>query len=97
MDDIAAVVLGSSIEGLIVSNTTVERPASLQSSNAKETGGLSGKPLFARSIEVLKAMRQRVGTRVALVGVGGVSSGADAYAKIRAGREFGAALHGTCL
>ena len=88
MDDIAAVVTASGIEGLIVSNTTVERPASLQSPNAKEAGGLSGKPLFARSTEVLKAMRQRVGPRVILVGAGGVSNGADAYAKIRAGASL---------
>ncbi len=88
MDDIAAVVVSSGIEGLIVSNTTVERAASLQSPNANETGGLSGTPLFARSTEVLKAMRQRIGTRAVLVGVGGVSSGADAYAKIRAGASL---------
>ena len=88
MDDIAAVVTASGIEALVVSNTTIERPASLQSPNAKEAGGLSGKPLFARSTEVLKAMRQRVGPRVILVGAGGVSSGADAYAKIRAGANL---------
>jgi dihydroorotate dehydrogenase len=88
VDDIAAVVMASGIEGLIVSNTTIERPASLQSPNAKETGGLSGKPLFSRSTEVLKAMRDRIGTRAVLVGVGGISSGADAYAKIRAGASL---------
>jgi len=88
MDDIAAVVVSSGIEGLIVSNTTVARSASLRSPNANETGGLSGKPLFARSTDVLKAMRLRVGARVVLVGAGGVSSGADAYAKIRAGASL---------
>jgi dihydroorotate dehydrogenase len=88
MDDIAQVVLNSGIEGLIVSNTTIERPASLTSPNAREAGGLSGRPLFARSTEVLRQMRRRVGTRVALVGVGGISSGMDAYAKIRAGASL---------
>ena len=88
LDDIARVVLDSGIEGLIVSNTTIARPASLKSTNAKQSGGLSGKPLFALSTQVLKEMRQRVGARVALVGVGGVSSGADAYAKIRAGASL---------
>jgi dihydroorotate dehydrogenase len=88
MDEIAAVVLEAGIEGLIVSNTTIARPASLRSVDAKEAGGLSGKPLFEPSTHVLKQMRQRVGNRVVLVGVGGVSSGADAYAKIRAGASL---------
>jgi dihydroorotate dehydrogenase len=88
LDDIADVALNSGIEGLIVSNTTIARPASLKSSRANEIGGLSGKPLFEPSTAILKQMRKRVGTRVVLVGVGGVSSGADAYAKIRAGASL---------
>ncbi|HVT23465.1 MAG TPA: quinone-dependent dihydroorotate dehydrogenase [Rhizomicrobium sp.] len=88
LDDIAATVLASGIEGMIVSNTTLARPASLKSVNAKESGGLSGAPLFAPSTAILKAVRQRVGDRMALIGVGGVSSGADAYAKIRAGASL---------
>ncbi|HVZ90141.1 MAG TPA: hypothetical protein VG843_00705, partial [Rhizomicrobium sp.] len=88
MDDIADAALASGIEGLIVANTTIERPASLRSPHAGEAGGLSGAPLFARSTEVLKEMRKRVGARLALVGVGGISSGADAYAKIRAGASL---------
>ena len=51
-------------------------------------GGLSGAPLFAPSTGVLKAMRKRVGTKLTLVGVGGIGSGADAYAKIRAGASL---------
>jgi dihydroorotate dehydrogenase len=88
MDDIAAVVLESGIEGLIVSNTTVARPTSLQSRFASETGGLSGRPLFEPSTRVLAEMRVRVGTKLVLVGVGGISSGADAYRKIRAGASL---------
>ncbi len=87
MDEIADVVRASGIEGLIVSNTTIARPP-LQSRHAKEAGGLSGKPLFAASTTVLKEMRQRLGDAVTLVGVGGVASGADAYAKIRAGASL---------
>jgi len=87
LDDIAAVVLASGIEGMIVTNTTIARPA-LSSRHAGEQGGLSGRPLFAPSTEILRQMRQRVGTRIVLVGVGGVSSGADAYAKIRAGASL---------
>jgi dihydroorotate dehydrogenase len=87
LDDIAHVVLDSGIEGLIVSNTTIARPA-LASERAKEQGGLSGAPLFAPSTEILRQVRRRVGSKIVLVGVGGVASGADAYAKIRAGASL---------
>ena len=50
-------------------------------------GGLSGRPLMARSTEVLRALRRLTGGRVPIIGVGGVASGADAYAKIRAGAD----------
>lgn len=88
LDDIAEVVLASGIEGLIVTNTTIERPAGLASRYASETGGLSGKPLMAPSTRVLKEMRQRVGAKIVLIGVGGVTSGEDAYAKIKAGASL---------
>jgi len=84
LDDIANVVQASGIEGLIASNTTIARPT-LKSARGNETGGLSGKPLFQPSTEILRQMRQRLGNSVVLVGVGGISSGADAYAKLRAG------------
>jgi dihydroorotate dehydrogenase len=87
LDDIAAVVLASGIEGLIVSNTTIARPP-LKSAAANEAGGLSGAPLFAPSTEILRGMRQRLGNRITLVGVGGIAGGADAYAKIRAGASL---------
>jgi len=80
-------VRASGIEGLIVSNTTIARPP-LHSAYAAETGGLSGVPLFAPSTEILRQMRLRLGDTVTLVGVGGIASGADAYAKIRAGASL---------
>ncbi len=86
LDDIAAVTGEAGIEGLIVSNTTIARPPSLRSPLAREQGGLSGAPLFEPSTHVLREMRRRV--RLALIGVGGISSGADAYAKIRAGASL---------
>jgi len=84
LDDIAEVVRLSGIEGLIVSNTTIARPM-LKSRHAEEAGGLSGRPLLAPSTRVLAHMHQRLSGAVTLVGVGGITSGADAYAKIRAG------------
>ena len=88
LDEIAAAVLESGIEGVIVSNTTIARIASLRSPRAREAGGLSGEPLFEPSTEVLRQMRARLGARIVLVGVGGISNGADAYAKIRAGASL---------
>jgi dihydroorotate dehydrogenase len=88
VDDIAQVALAARIEGLIVANTTIARPATLKSRDAAQSGGLSGAPLFAPSTAILKAMRARVGAQLVLVGVGGVGSGADAYAKIRAGASL---------
>lgn len=82
---IAEVALASGVDGLIVGNTTVARPDSLRSRHRGETGGLSGRPLAAPSTALLRRMALRLGGRLALVGVGGIASGADAYAKIRAG------------
>ena len=86
--DIAAVALARGIDGLIVSNTTIARPPSLKSALATETGGLSGAPLLEPSTEVLRRMFRLTKGRLTLVGVGGVASGADAYAKIRAGASL---------
>ena len=87
LDEIADVVRTSGIEGLIVSNTTIARPA-LKSPLARETGGLSGRPLYAPSTQVLRGMRQRLGKSVVLIGVGGIASGEDAYGKIKAGASL---------
>jgi dihydroorotate dehydrogenase len=86
--DIAAVALTSGIDGIIVSNTTVARPSGLRSPHAREAGGLSGPPLFAPSTEVLRDMYRLTHGRLPLVGVGGVASADDAYAKIRAGASL---------
>ncbi|MGE0719337.1 MAG: quinone-dependent dihydroorotate dehydrogenase [Alphaproteobacteria bacterium] len=88
MDDIAAVALESGVDGLIVSNTTISRPTALGGGRADEAGGLSGRPLFALSTAVLRGLYARTGGRVPLIGVGGVGSGAAAYAKIRAGASL---------
>lgn len=86
--DIADVVTPRPLDGLIISNTTIARPDTLQSSNAAEQGGLSGAPLMAASTAVLADMYRLTGGKLALVGAGGVASGADAYAKIRAGASL---------
>ena len=85
VDAIVAAAVASGAEGLIVGNTTVGGRDGLRSSHRGEAGGLSGRPLFARSTEVLGWAYQVARGRLSLVGTGGVASGADAYAKIRAG------------
>lgn len=84
-DAIAEVVLASSIDGLICTNTTVDRTAVAGHRHAGESGGLSGRPLFAKSTAVLQGMARRLGGRIPIVGVGGILAGADAAAKIDAG------------
>ncbi|WP_043359807.1 quinone-dependent dihydroorotate dehydrogenase [Belnapia sp. F-4-1] len=74
--------------GLIVSNTTIARPESLRSAHRGEAGGLSGAPLRDRATEVLRHCHWIAGGRLTLVGVGGIASGADALAKIRAGASL---------
>jgi dihydroorotate dehydrogenase len=69
---------------VIVSNTTISRPP-LVSNHRDEAGGLSGAPLFELSTAVLSRFAEASAGRLALIGVGGVGSGAEAYAKIRAG------------
>jgi dihydroorotate dehydrogenase len=85
LDDIVAVCRDLRTDGIIVGNTTLSRPASLRSERRGETGGLSGAPLTTLSTEVLRKTAQRVERQFPLVGCGGIGSGADAYAKIRAG------------
>lgn len=82
---VAAVTHG--LDGLIISNTTLSRDG-LKSPFAGEAGGLSGKPLFALSTRALKVAADAAAGRLVLIGAGGISSGAEAYAKIRAGASL---------
>lgn len=87
-DALAAIVetaVARGVDGLIIGNTTIARPPSLRSRHAAETGGLSGRPLLAPSTALLAKAARLAHGRLVFVGVGGVASGRDAYAKIRAG------------
>jgi dihydroorotate dehydrogenase len=85
LEDIVLAATDTKIAGIIVSNTTIDRPVGLPPNLAAETGGLSGAPLFAPSTEMLRRAYRLAGKTIPLVGVGGISSADDAYAKIRAG------------
>lgn len=87
VEAIVETVVGAGLDAIIVSNTTIARPDTLKSPLAGESGGLSGAPLLTASTEVLKRFHAAASGRVALVGAGGIASGADAYAKIRAGAQ----------
>ncbi len=82
----AAVAHG--VEGLVVGNTTVARPATLRSAQAGQAGGLSGPPLLAPSTAVLARAYRFAAGRLVLIGCGGVGSGADVLAKLQAGASL---------
>jgi dihydroorotate dehydrogenase len=86
LEDVAAVAVARGVAAIAATNTTTAR-GGLRSRFAAEKGGLSGRPLFARSTEALRRLRRLTAGRVQLIGVGGVESAETAYAKIRAGAD----------
>ncbi|WP_417433040.1 quinone-dependent dihydroorotate dehydrogenase [Kiloniella sp.] len=86
--DIAAVALDLALDGLTVTNTTIERPETLKSEHRTEVGGLSGAPLFEPSTNVLRDMYRLTEGKIPLIGVGGIANGEQAYAKIKAGASL---------
>jgi dihydroorotate dehydrogenase len=84
-DAIAGVVAAVGIDALVVSNTTIARPAGLDPKLAGETGGLSGRPLLPMAVDGVRAFRERLSDRIALVGCGGIAGAADVMAMLRAG------------
>ncbi len=88
MDAMAEVLQGSGLDGLICTNTTLSRDGVESSALASEAGGLSGRPLLERSNRVLKGMRQRLGTALPIIGVGGILEGCDAAEKLQAGAQL---------
>ena len=87
IDAIARVAIEHAVDALIVANTTVSRPT-LRSPHRVEAGGLSGAPLGALALERLRDFRVATGGGVPLIAAGGIASGADAYARIRAGASL---------
>lgn len=87
IDAIARAVIARGIAAIIVGNTTVSRPA-LRSSESGEMGGLSGAPLAALARQRLADFRLATGAAVPLVAAGGIASGAEVYARIRAGASL---------
>jgi dihydroorotate dehydrogenase len=89
LDDVVAVARARGVDGMIVSNTTISRPANLrEGAGAAQSGGLSGRPLFRLSTRMLAETFVRAEGRFPLIGVGGIDSGAAAFAKIKAGASL---------
>lgn len=88
LDAVVAVARRRAVDGMIVSNTTIARPATLRSPQKGETGGLSGRPLFALSTRMLAETFQRVDGAFPLIGAGGIDSAESAFAKIEAGASL---------
>ena len=82
---VAQIVLAAGVDALVVGNTTIARPADLPAWAQSQAGGLSGRPLADRATAQIAQMARLTDRAVPIIGVGGVASGADAYAKIRAG------------
>jgi dihydroorotate dehydrogenase len=87
IDDISEISIKHGISALIVSNTTITRPA-LNSRHAAQAGGLSGAPLRDLALQRLRDFRKSTGGQLTLIGVGGISSADDAYVRIRAGASL---------
>jgi len=88
LEDIVEIALSAKIDGLAIGNTTTARPADLPQSLAKETGGLSGQPLFAPSTALLQRAARLTQGRIALIGIGGIANPAQAKEKLAAGASL---------
>ncbi|WP_266159327.1 quinone-dependent dihydroorotate dehydrogenase [Dyella silvatica] len=107
LDAIAEVLTSAQVDGVICTNTTIDHSAVASDPQGNETGGLSGKPLFAKSTAVLRGMHKRLQGKIGIIGVGGILDGSDAAEKIDAGASLvqlysgmvyrGPALIGECV
>jgi dihydroorotate dehydrogenase len=88
LDDILRVALEHPVAGIIATNTTLTRPATLTGTARGEAGGLSGQPLRERSTQIIRAIYRRTDGRLPIIGVGGIASPADAIEKLRAGASL---------
>ena len=86
--DLSKVFVDGGLDGLIATNTTLDREAVAGHYRADEAGGLSGKPLMGKSTEVLQAFHSHLGKKIPIIGVGGISSLEDAQAKLKAGASL---------
>ena len=87
LSDIVDIILSLKIDGIIATNTTIQRN-NLKSKNMNESGGLSGKPISERSNEVIRYISEKAKGSIPIIGVGGIHSAQDAIDKINAGADL---------
>jgi dihydroorotate dehydrogenase len=88
LEDIVDVALRYRVDAIAATNTTLDRPGSLRSANATETGGLSGKPLAPRSVATVRRLVNLVEGHIAVIAAGGIFTGRDVLSAISAGAVF---------
>jgi dihydroorotate dehydrogenase len=88
IQSIAAAIHRHGIDGVVATNTTLNRDAVAKHAKAQEAGGLSGAPLLEKSNSVIRQLRNALGPAVPIIGVGGVMSGSDAQSKLNAGADL---------
>ncbi len=88
LQDIAASLIEVRIDGVILGNTTLDRPEYLSAGMRQQAGGLSGKPLTQKSTQIIRTFYSMTHGALPIIGVGGISNADDAYAKIRAGASL---------
>lgn len=88
VEDIASIVLKNKIDGVIISNTTINNKEDLKSGFKDEAGGLSGAPLLIKSNKILELFYHVTQGKIPIIGVGGISNGAEAYEKIKLGASL---------
>ena len=86
--DVAACLLECKVDGVILGNTTLDRPEYLPANFYEQQGGLSGRPLTDKSTDIIRQFYKHTGGKMTIIGAGGISSARDAYAKIRAGASL---------
>lgn len=87
-EELAATIIESGIDGIVLTNTTLDRPDYLSKGFKDEKGGLSGKPVREKSTATIKRFYKLTKGKLPIIGIGGISSGADAYEKIKAGASL---------
>jgi len=88
IDSVAAALLARGADGVIATNTTLQRPPSLKSPASNENGGLSGRPLRPLATRVVSRLYQQMGSRIPVIGVGGVETAQDVWEKVAAGADL---------
>lgn len=88
LTDVAACLMEAQVDGVILGNTTLDRPEYLPANFYEQQGGLSGRPLTDKSTAIIRQFYKHTGGKMTIIGAGGISSARDAYAKIRAGASL---------